>query len=112
MAYRGAVDGARTVTEVASAGKANVRYDRGVQISLRAEPGMSAPLLLRTALCHIAAANGEGTTNEADPLLVPGSTVRVDESETGYVISVRTGDADSAAEAMRRAHAMMAVLAQ
>jgi hypothetical protein len=42
-----------------------------------------------------------------DPLLVPGSSVWVEEVATGYKVSIRNPDRESAADVMQRAQAML-----
>ena len=86
-------------------GKAKVFYDRGVQITLASQPGLSAPWLARVVGCHmgLGQAGQVGASNaQVDPLLVPGASAYVTESDTGYVISISAPDADGNAEMARR----------
>lgn len=111
LAYRDAIGGSRTLKETEQVGKAKLIHDRGVAIEVRAQPGMSAPWLERVASCHIAlAASGQGTVamNTSDPLLVPGTSVRVEEAGMSYVVSIRVGDGNAATEVSRRARALVA----
>ena len=110
LAYRDAIGGARPLKETTQVGKVQFSHERGVVIAVRAQPGMSAPWLQRVATCHIAlAAAGRGVTSPgaADPLLVPGATVRVEEADTGFIVSVRVPDDTSASEISRRTQALL-----
>ena len=113
LAYRDAIAGARSLKESTRVGKTEVSHDRGVAIAVRAQPGMSAPWLARVASCHITLASsrsgppGEGDAN--DPLLVPGATVRVEESGTTYIVSIRVPDEQAALEVARRAQTLLMI---
>lgn len=110
LAYRDSIVGTRPLKEDVQIGKAKFTHDRGVLISLRAQPGMSAPWLGRVAACHIAlvaAAGGPANGAANDPLLVPGATVRIEETYDGFVVSVRVPDDAAATETLRRAQALL-----
>lgn len=110
LAYRDAVRGAESLKESEQVGKMKFAKDRGVVIALRAQPGMSAPWLGRVASCHmaLAAAGRDASSASAmDPLLVPGAAVRVDETATGFAVSVRVPNDEAASETLRRAHALL-----
>jgi hypothetical protein len=110
MAYRDSIGGVRPLKEKTRVGKWEYSHDRGVEIAVRAQPGMSAPWLERVATCHIAlatAGRSEATSNGTDPLLVPGATVRVDEADTGFIVSVRVPDDASDSEISRRTQALL-----
>jgi hypothetical protein len=110
LAYRDALGGAEKLQETEQVGKVKIARDRGVDIAVRAQPGMTAPWLERVASCHIAAvASGQAPTTPAgvDPLLVTGATVRVQETGTGYVVSVRVPDDRSASEVSKRTQALL-----
>lgn len=98
MAYRQAIAGARPLREETSVGKVKIARQRGTVVVFRAEPNMSGAWLRRVNACHadlVAAgrlASGGGTT---DPFAVPGTTVAVDETQTGYAVSIH-GDSDQA----------------
>jgi hypothetical protein len=103
LAYRDSIAGTQTLKEEYSVGKMKLTHDRGVQLAIRAQPSMSVPWLERVATCHMALARSNALANSnGDPQLVAGATVRVEETFTGYVVSIRVPDADSAAEVMRR----------
>jgi hypothetical protein len=111
MAYRDAFAGVRALNESEQVGKMKLERNRGVVITLRAQPGMSAPWLGRVASCHmaLAAAGREVSgTSGTDPLLVPGAAVRVDETTTGFAVSVRVPNGAAASETLRRAQALLA----
>jgi len=110
MAYRDSIGGVRPLKEKTHVGKWEYTHDRGVEIAVRAQPGMSAPWLERVATCHIAlvtAGRAEANASAADPLLVAGATVRVDEADTGFVVSVRVPDDASDSEILRRTQALL-----
>lgn len=107
LAYRDAMSASQPLKESEQVGKTKIYRNRGVVFGVRAQPGMTAPWLERIASCHIelAAAGRLATTGATDPLLVPGTTVRVEEAGTGYLISVRVPNDDSASEVTRRMQA-------
>jgi hypothetical protein len=110
FAYRDAIGGARPLKESTHVGKVEFSRDRGVVIAVRAQPGMTAPWLERVAMCHIAQAGvGRGAANpvESDALLVAGATVRVEEADTGFIVSVRAPDDATASEVSRRVQALV-----
>jgi hypothetical protein len=110
LAYRDLIESTQPVREEKTMGKAKVFYDRGVQINLASQPGLSAPWLARVVGCHMALgqAGQLGASNaQVDPLLVPGASAYVTESYTGYVISISARDADGSAEMARRVSALL-----
>lgn len=109
LAYRDAIGGARPLKERTRVGKMELTRDRGVVIAVRAQPGMTAPWLERVAMCHIAqtSAGRSAIPIESDPLLVSGATVRVEEADTGFIVSVRVPDDATASEVSRRAQALL-----
>ena len=54
VAFREAIVSAAPVRELKAAGKARMPMDRGVELAILAQPGLSAPWLTRVASCHIA----------------------------------------------------------
>ncbi len=110
LAYRDLIESTQPVREEKTMGKAKVFYDRGVQVTLAAQPGLSAPWLARVVGCHMAlgkAGQVRASTLELDPLLVPGASAYVTESDTGYVISISAPDADASAEVTRRVSGLL-----
>lgn len=110
LAYRDAIGGVETLKETEQVGKVKFSRNRGVDIAVRAQPGMTAPWLERVASCHIAAAaSGRGASSSSgmDPLLVPGATIRVQEASSGYIVSVRVPDDVSASEVSHRTQALL-----
>jgi hypothetical protein len=103
LAYRDSIAGTQPLKEEYQVGKTKLTHDRGVQLAIRAQPSMSVPWLERVATCHMALARStESAASGGDPQLVAGATVRVEETFSGYVVSIRVPDADSAAEVIRR----------
>ena len=110
LAYRDSIAGAQVLKEEYQVGKVKFTHDRGVQLAIRAQPSMSVPWLERVATCHMALARSNALpTSDGDPQLVTGATVRVEETFTGYVVSIHAPDAGSAAEVMRRTTVAMTV---
>jgi hypothetical protein len=110
LAYREAMSAAQPLKESQLVGKTKIFHTRGVVFAVRAEPGMTAPWLERVAACHIdLSTSGQLASNAGatDPLLVPGTTVRVEEAAMGYVVSVRVPNDDAASEVTRRAQAFL-----
>jgi hypothetical protein len=111
LAYRDSIAGAQVLKEEYQVGKVKFTHDRGVQLALRAQPSMSVPWLERVATCHMALARSNAiATSDGDPQLVTGATVQVEETFTGYVVSIHAPDAGSAAEVMRRTTVAMTAL--
>lgn len=110
LAYRDAIAGARPYEEEYQVGKMKITRDRGVQLSIRAQPAMTVPWLERVASCHMTLAGSPGriASSGSDPLLVPGATVQVDAGYTDFIVRIRVPDADAAAEVMRRTAVVMA----
>jgi hypothetical protein len=103
LAYRDSIAGSQPLKEEYSVGKMKLTHERGVQLAIRAQPSMSVPWLERVATCHMALVRSNAlAASDGDPQLVTGATVRVEETFTGYVVSIHVPDADSAAEVMRR----------
>ena len=110
LAYRDVIGGVGTLKETSQVGKVQFSHDRGVDITVRAQPGMTAPWLERVASCHIAAAATGRPVSPAgamDPLLVPGASVRVHETSMGYIVSVRVSDDAAASEVSHRTQALL-----
>jgi hypothetical protein len=110
LAYRESIGAAQPLKESEQVGKTKIFHTRGVVFGVRAQPGMTGPWLERVASCHIelaAAGQLASNTASADPLLVPGTTVRVEEAGTGYLVSVRAPNADAASEVTRRTQALL-----
>lgn len=109
LAYREAIASTQPLKEEFQVGKTKLTRDRGVQLTIRAQPELSGPWLARVATCHVALArSGALPAAENDPQVVAGATVSVEEAYTGYVVSVRVPDQTAAAEVMRRTTLAMA----
>ncbi len=103
FAYRDSIATTRPYKEEYQVGKTKLTHDRGVELAIRAQPSMTAPWLERVATCHMALARSNAIPVDAgDPQLVPGATVHVEETYTGFVASIRVPDAEAAAEVERR----------
>jgi hypothetical protein len=109
LAFRDAIASTQPLKEEFQVGKTKLSRDRGVQLTIRAQPELSGPWLARVATCHMALARaGALPAAETDPQLVAGATVSVEEAYTGYVVSVRVPDQTAAIEVMRRTTLTMA----
>ncbi len=103
FAYRDSIATTRPYKEEYQVGKMKLTHDRGVELAIRAQPSMTVPWLERVATCHMALARSNAiAANAGDPQMVPGATVRVEETYTGFVVSIRVPDAEAAAEVERR----------
>lgn len=113
LSYRDAISGIAALRSPAKPGKTLMVGEYvGVQIGLRAQPGLTAPWLERVASCHAAlAASSQLKSPDAtnDPLLVPGVEVSVQEAHAGFVISIRGTDPSTMDDLTRRAMAMSAM---
>src|SRR5579872_5840995 len=108
--YRDAIAGTAPMHERVQLSKSvTVEQQVGVQIAVRAQPGLTAPWIERVATCHAAlATSGQLESRDAkdDPLAVPGVSVTVAEAATGFVVSVRAPNANVAEDVNSRALAM------
>jgi hypothetical protein len=109
--YRDAIAGTAPMHERVLISKSNtVDQQVGVQIAVRAQPGLTAPWLARVATCHAAlAASGQLESRDArdDTWVVPGVSVAVSEASTGFVVSVRAPNVSAAEDLNGRAVAMV-----
>ena len=112
LSYRDAIGGTAPLRDKVQVGKTmKFEQDVGVQVAVRAQPGLTAPWLARVASCHVAlaVANQLETPNaKNDPLLVPGVQVSVEEAYTGFIVSIRGADASTVSDLQQRATAMLA----
>lgn len=90
LAYRDAIAGSRPLVQETLIGKLRVSSNRGTIISLRAEPNLSVPWLRRVNACHadLAAGGQLASSASGDPFLVPGTTVTIEETQTGFAARV------------------------
>lgn len=103
FAYRDSIAATRPYKEEYQVGKTRLTHDRGVELAIRAQRSMTAPWLERVATCHIALERSKAIPeNAGDPQIVPGATVHVEETYTGFIASIRVPDAEAAAEVERR----------
>jgi hypothetical protein len=110
LAYRSNIANAVPLTEGVAVGKAKVDHTRGELVALRATPNMSVPWLGRVNSCHVALAQA-GQVNAAgvaDPFVVPGTTVRIEETYTGYLVTIHATSDEVASDVVQRANAMLA----
>jgi hypothetical protein len=111
LAYRESLGPATPVRQLVPVSKGvNVSEERGVQIPVRAQPGLTAAWVGRVATCHagLASAGKLGAGSPDDPLLVPGVKIAVAETATGYLVTVEAPSSSAASDLMRRSYAMNA----
>lgn len=92
-------------------GKMPVQRARGAIVVFRAVPGMTAQWMQRVVDCHLArnAALGHDVPEMAYCPLVPkGVTATVSSTQTGFVVEIRSDDADTSKEILRRAESLRA----
>jgi hypothetical protein len=96
------------LTESIAIGKAKVSRTRGEVFTLRAEPNMTVPWLERINNCHgaLAAAGRLAQAGGRDPFIVPGTTVRIEETYTGYLLTIRAESDDVASDVVQRTVAL------
>jgi hypothetical protein len=83
----------------------------GAVVTFRAVPGMTAQWLQRVVDCHLSrnAALGHDVPEMAYCPLVPrGVDAKVSATATGFAVTLRSDDADTAAEVLRRSRALVA----
>lgn len=81
---------------------------KGAKIMLRPEPGISRPLLGRAMQCRIMDSSSLLANNDTDPLSIGHADVRVMETDTGYMVVIRSQKEDDAREIVRRAKNLFA----
>lgn len=90
-------------------GKQALRVLRGAGVVVRPGPGMTRPWLGRICACHIAhVARAANLARTDDPLAVDGASFDVLETDTAYVVEIRSQRIDDAREIARRAHLLAA----
>jgi hypothetical protein len=104
LAYREAIAGARPLRDDSMSGKARIAPERGTVVLFRAEPNLSVAWLGRVNACHadlVAAGEVTGSAG-TDPFVVPGTTVSITETQTGYDVSVRASSEQGMVEVAHR----------
>lgn len=82
----------------------------GAIVTFRAVPGMTAQWLQRVVDCHLArnAALGHAVPEmEYCPLVLQGATARVTSSDVGFAVAIRSEDAHTGQEILRRARSLL-----
>ena len=91
------------VARATSKTKPFVDHTVGVDINVRAQPGMTAQWLARLVECHVASeAGGDFCTSSECPLGLNRVATSVSATATGFSISLRSGDTTVAREIARR----------
>ena len=108
LAFRDNIVSISPLNEFKFAGKAKYSHTEGVFIKLRATPGISVPWLERVNGCHVAMAGaGRLAGNEADPFILPGTSVGASEVYAGYVLSVRAANYGAVQDILQRSYALI-----
>jgi hypothetical protein len=96
------------LTESVAVGKVKLSRTRGEVFTLRAEPNMTVPWLQRINNCHgaLAAAGRLPQPGGRDPFIVPGTTVRIEETYTGYLLTIRAESDEVASDVVQRTLAL------
>lgn len=82
---------------------------KGAKIMLRPEPGISRPMLGRAIQCRVAERPPSTlANNDTDPLATGHVEVQVVETDTGYMVVVRSPNEGEAREIVRRANNLLA----
>jgi len=105
MAYRASIAGTHPLHELTDLGKWKVTRESGSVVLFRAEPNTSAAWLRRVNACHnelVAEGQVAASGGTSDPFVVPGTMVSVDETETGFAVSVRASSGQGVAEVAHR----------
>jgi hypothetical protein len=111
LAYRNNIANTMPLTEGVAVGKVKFDHTRGELVAMRATPNMTVPWLGRVNSCHVALAQS-GQVNAAagsDPFVVPGTTVRIEETYTGYLLTIHANSDEVASDVVQRANAMLAL---
>ena len=89
-------------------GHNTVSHLKGAKIMLRPEPGISRPMLGRALQCRVAERSPAIAANDTDPLAAGPTDVQVTETDTGYMVVVRSQSEEEAREIVRRANNLLA----
>ena len=89
-------------------GHNTVSHLKGAKIMLRPEPGISRPMLGRALQCRVAMRSATMANNDTDPVTTGHADVQVSETDTGYMVVVRSPDENEAREIVRRANNLLA----
>jgi hypothetical protein len=109
FAHRDDIASVEPLTVNVSSGKGHVARNEGAVITFRAVPGMTAQWLQRVVDCHLArnAVLGHDAPEMAFcPLVLKNVSARVTATDTGLAVAVRSEDADTATEILRRSRAI------
>jgi len=110
LAFREQLANAAPLSEDITVGKTKISHVRGETVTLRAAPEMTVPWLERINSCHVALTlSGQLPEVPADPFVVAGTTVRVEETYTGYLVTIHANSDGAAGDIARRANTMLAM---
>ncbi len=104
--FGGRLDVVRSRALRTSGAKAVEPRKLGVELFVRAEPGLTARYLERLATCHVARYEASLASSHVDPLAVSGVEVRVRESGTGFVVQIASERRSTANAVLERATAL------
>ena len=88
-------------------GHNTVEHLKGAKIMVRPEPGITRPMLGRALQCRLSERSSAMAISDTDAL--PGhAEVQVSETDTGYMVVIRSQNADEAREIVRQANNLLA----
>lgn len=111
FAHREDITKVEPLTEATISGKSQMTRTVGAVITFRALPGMTAQWLQRVVDCHVArnAALGHDVPEMSYcPLVAKDVTAKVTGTDIGFAVAIRSDDAATATETLKRARALVA----
>jgi len=111
FAHREDIASVEPLNGLISGGRGNIQRLEGATVTFRAVPGMTTQWLQRIVDCHIArnAALGHDVPEMSFCPLVPNHvSATVSEARGGFAVAVRSDDAATAQEILKRAQALVA----
>jgi len=95
--------------EAVPSGHSSAFHLRGAKIVLRPEPGMTRPLLGRAIECRIAMSSSQSPSNkDEDPLTTGHANFQLIETDTAFVLAIRSQNEEEAREILRRSNNLFA----
>jgi len=79
----------------------------GAVVTLRATRGMTAQWLQRLVDCQLARNSALGHTEMPSCPLLPNASARVTETNTGFAVTIRSGDPSTAEHVLERARSLV-----
>lgn len=108
LSHPGLVEAVYEDNEQEQWGHNTVSHLKGAKIMLRPEPGISRPMLGRALQCRVAMRSATMANDDTDPVTTGHADVQVSETDTGYMVVIRSRDEHEAREIVRRANNLLA----